>query len=157
MPSNTPEKAPIKGHTASDKARRAGALVPFGIKFPDAQTIVATGRTQSENIALPCSVRFVITADMVHSLCQAWACLNLAKGNELHVWHLADFDLVSVPAQERETATVIDLLQKSTFDGIHACVFVDGDVSFYLVHDGEEVFSLSKTFNLTQYWTPDWL
>ncbi|MFN4266392.1 MAG: hypothetical protein ACK4F8_11680 [Aquabacterium sp.] len=157
MPSNSEEKVPSKGHTASDKSRRSGALVPFGIKFPDTQTIVANGRHKGDNVALPFSARFVITAQMVHSLCEAWACLNLAKGNEMHLWHLSEFNLSLEPDAQVKTPSLIELLQKESFDGIHACVFADGDVSFYLVHESEEIIFLSKTFPLTQFWIPDWL
>ena len=101
-------------------------------------------------------LRSEIRPEQLRSLCTLWAYLKLSGGHEIHQWDLASFELWFQSEEEggQQPVTERALEEESRFSGLHACVFPDGEVSFYISpSSGIEVFA-SATLSLSQFWEP---
>lgn len=120
------------------------------------KVIVSRTRHRCEELAAPALMRVVLSTLDIERLRQARACLAMSGGNELHIWGLTGFDLFDEfdPADHDVDPIQISLhgvdlivvkvdVDPDEFDGVHACVFADGDVSFYIKWRGDNpVFAI---------------
>jgi len=156
MPSSDPqthEKAERKGHPAATAEQLLAAMLPYGFRDLVDQTFVSPMRHQSEGLFVPELLRAVITPDQIRRLFTLWACLKLSGGHEIHEWHLTTFEFVSSPEEGEDYAVIRQMTRaaEKDFTGLHACVFPDGDVSFYVTHISSGPVFASSVMSLTQF------
>lgn len=156
MPSSDPqtqEKADKKGHPAATAEQLLAAVLPYGFRDLVDQNFLSPLRHQSEELFVPDLLCAVITPDQIRRLFTLWACLKLSGGHEIHEWHLTSFQFVASPEEGEDYAVVRQMARtaEKDFTGLHACVFPDGDVSFYVTHTSAGPVFASSVMSLSQF------
>lgn len=144
------------------RAQCANSLGHVGAEAP-CKVIVSRTRHRCEELSAPALMRVVLTPQDIDRLRQARACLAMSGGNELHIWGLTGFDLFDEfdPADHDLDPIQIALhgvdlivvkvdVDPDEFDGVHACVFADGDVSFYIKWRGDNPVFAIDVVNLDE-------
>lgn len=163
----TGQHSPSVAHPSSTREQRLDSLMPRGLDISGPRVFVSSTRHQCDELKVPAFIKVVLTTDMIQRLCSLWACLYLSGGHEIHRWNVApiefldEFDPADSAAEpiilncdEQQVVVVPARIPDGVFDGLHACVFADGDVSFYVMHNGQNQVSASLMFSLAQFWNP---
>jgi hypothetical protein len=152
--SETREDQQKVGHPAGYMQGRLFGFAPYGLENLAEQTFVSPLTNHDPDVLVPDMVRAVI-----RMLCHLWSCLNLCGAHEIHQWQLSSFEFLQPPQEGvpyEHVKAQVEVAQ-SDFTGLHACVFPDGDVSFYVSHTSAGPIFASSVMSLTQFWTPSWM
>jgi hypothetical protein len=161
--SSRPARAP---HPNGDRTRRLNAFAQAIRKsLPETSVTFSTAtRCTSDTLGVPPYITVELSPDTLAHLCSMWQCLAFAQGNEMHQWNIASFGflrelepgnqeapLISIQIDGQDIATT-GTMPKVDFDGLHACVFADGEVSFYLVGPDDIIVNSASMFDLRRIW-----
>lgn len=157
--SETREDLQKVGHPAGHAQGRLPGFAPYGLEGLEAQTFVSPLINHNPDVWVPEMIRAVITPDQIRMLCHLWSCINLCGAHEIHLWNLCSFEFLQPPQEGMPYEHVkaqVEAVQ-TDFTGLHACVFPDGEVSFYVSHTSAGSIFTSSLLSLTQFWTPNWM